>query len=151
MPGSGWSIVLFRAPGAGPLHTLACDDCLSICLVCSCEAEDKLGCRAVISFPRPHTLPCQPGLTGILLAPCWQRNAPSLRLPRVVVLISDLCLSPFLCYALLPSDAAGFSMSNSTASYKQLKEDFVSNLTGGTVSEIAAVTAVLPVSQSTFL
>jgi phosphatidylinositol glycan class W len=42
-------------------------------------------------------------------------------------------------------------MSNSTASYKQLKEDFVSNLTGGTASEIAAVTAVLPVSQSTFL
>ncbi|KAL1872968.1 Glucosaminyl phosphatidylinositol (GlcN-PI) nositol acylation protein [Diaporthe australafricana] len=36
-------------------------------------------------------------------------------------------------------------MSNSTASYKQLKEDFVSNLTGGPVSEIAAVTAVLPV------
>lgn len=36
-------------------------------------------------------------------------------------------------------------MSNSTASYKQLKEDFVSNLTGGTVGEIAAVTAVLPV------
>lgn len=42
-------------------------------------------------------------------------------------------------------------MSNSTASYKQLKEDFVSNLTGGPVSEIAAVTAVLPVSQSMFL
>lgn len=38
-------------------------------------------------------------------------------------------------------------MSNSTASnYKQLKEDFVSNLTGGPVSEIAAVTAVLPVA-----
>lgn len=36
-------------------------------------------------------------------------------------------------------------MSNATASYKQLKEDFVSNLTGGPVSEIAAVTAVLPV------
>ncbi|KAI3396730.1 hypothetical protein diail_11757 [Diaporthe ilicicola] len=36
-------------------------------------------------------------------------------------------------------------MSNSTATYKQLKEDFVSNLTGGPVSEIAAVTAVLPV------
>lgn len=36
-------------------------------------------------------------------------------------------------------------MSNSSASYKQLKEDFVSNLSGGPVSEIAAVTAVLPV------
>lgn len=39
-------------------------------------------------------------------------------------------------------------MANSTtaASYKQLKEDFVSNLTGGPVGEIAAVIAVLPVS-----
>lgn len=37
-------------------------------------------------------------------------------------------------------------MSNSSASYKQLKEDFVSNLSGGPVSEIAAVTAVLPVA-----
>lgn len=39
-------------------------------------------------------------------------------------------------------------MSNSTASYKQQKEDFVSGLTGGPVGEIVAVTAVLPVSQS---
>lgn len=38
-------------------------------------------------------------------------------------------------------------MSNSTASYKQLKEDFVSNLTGGPVGEIAAVITVLPVSR----
>lgn len=53
---------------------------------------------------------------------------------------------------LLFSDATGLRMSNSTASsYKQLKEDFVSNLTGGPVSEIAAVTAVLPVSQVAFL
>ncbi|KAF3764568.1 GPI-anchored wall transfer protein 1 [Cryphonectria parasitica EP155] len=37
-------------------------------------------------------------------------------------------------------------MSNSTASYKQLKEDFVSGLTGGPVNEIVAVTAVLPVA-----
>lgn len=36
-------------------------------------------------------------------------------------------------------------MSNSTASYKQLKEDFVSNLSGGTVTEIYYVTAVAPV------
>jgi phosphatidylinositol glycan class W len=32
------------------------------------------------------------------------------------------------------------------ASYKQRKEDFVSNLTGGSVSEISFVTAVAPVS-----
>jgi len=31
------------------------------------------------------------------------------------------------------------------ASYKQLKEDFVSNLSGGSVSEIYYVTAVAPV------
>lgn len=99
--------------------------------------------------PRPLSLASLASLESP--APCPQRNAPSLRLPRVLVLNSDLCLSFFLCYALLPSDATGFSMSNSTASYKQLKEDFVSNLTGGPVSEIAAVTAVLPVSQSTFL
>lgn len=36
-------------------------------------------------------------------------------------------------------------MANSTASYKQLKEDFVSNLSGGSVSEIAQVCAVAPV------
>lgn len=40
-------------------------------------------------------------------------------------------------------------MSNSTSSssYKQLKEDFVSNLTGGPVSEIVAVTTVIPVGD----
>lgn len=32
------------------------------------------------------------------------------------------------------------------ASYKALKEDFVSNLTGGEISEINYVTAVAPVS-----
>ncbi|KFA60368.1 hypothetical protein S40285_08608 [Stachybotrys chlorohalonatus IBT 40285] len=36
-------------------------------------------------------------------------------------------------------------MANST-SYKQLKEDFVSNLTGGTVTEIGYVTSVAPVA-----
>ncbi|KAK1835487.1 GPI-anchored wall transfer protein 1 [Podospora conica] len=36
-------------------------------------------------------------------------------------------------------------MANSTASYKQLKEDFVSNLSGGSVAEIAQVCAVAPV------
>lgn len=36
-------------------------------------------------------------------------------------------------------------MTNSTASYKQLKEDFVSNLSGGSVTEICSVTAVAPV------
>lgn len=38
-------------------------------------------------------------------------------------------------------------MSNST-SYKQRKEDFVSNLTGGSVEEILSVTSVAPVSLS---
>ncbi len=33
------------------------------------------------------------------------------------------------------------------ASYKSLKEDFVSNLTGGEISEINYVTAVAPVSS----
>lgn len=33
----------------------------------------------------------------------------------------------------------------SKQSYKQQKEDFVSNLSGGSVPEIAAVTAVVPV------
>lgn len=32
-----------------------------------------------------------------------------------------------------------------SADYKKLKEDFVSNLTGGPVSEITLVTAVVPV------
>lgn len=34
------------------------------------------------------------------------------------------------------------------ASYKQRKEDFVSNLTGGSVTEISFVTAVAPVSPA---
>lgn len=38
-------------------------------------------------------------------------------------------------------------MSN-MASYKQRKEDFVSNLSGGSVSEISYVTAVAPVSRA---
>lgn len=37
------------------------------------------------------------------------------------------------------------------ASYKQRKEDFVSNLTGGSVSEISFVTAVAPVSLAFIL
>lgn len=41
------------------------------------------------------------------------------------------------------------TMANSTASYKQLKEDFVSNLSGGYVSEIAQVCAVAPVCDIT--
>jgi len=40
-------------------------------------------------------------------------------------------------------------MANSTASYKQLKEDFVSNLSGGSVAEIAQVCAVAPVCDIT--
>ena len=32
-----------------------------------------------------------------------------------------------------------------TAAYKQLKEDFVSNLTGGTAAEVHLVTAIAPV------
>jgi hypothetical protein len=38
------------------------------------------------------------------------------------------------------------NMTNATTSYKQQKVDFVSNLTGGSVSEILSVTAVAPVS-----
>jgi hypothetical protein len=41
-------------------------------------------------------------------------------------------------------------MSNMAASYKQRKEDFVSNLSGGSVSEISYVTAVAPVSPCPF-
>ena len=46
-----------------------------------------------------------------------------------------------------------FSFSNLQAgemagSYKSLKEDFVSNLTGGKISEINCVTAVAPVSST---
>lgn len=37
------------------------------------------------------------------------------------------------------------------ASYKSLKEDFVSNLTGGGIGEINYVTAVAPVSLNTFV
>jgi phosphatidylinositol glycan class W len=36
-------------------------------------------------------------------------------------------------------------MDTSAASYKTLKEDFVSNLSGGSISEINYVTAVGPV------
>ena len=36
-------------------------------------------------------------------------------------------------------------MADATADYKKLKEDFVSNLTGGSVGEINLVTAVTPV------
>jgi phosphatidylinositol glycan class W len=38
-------------------------------------------------------------------------------------------------------------MSSSPADYKKLKEDFVSNLSGGTVTEIVYVTAVAPVGH----
>lgn len=41
--------------------------------------------------------------------------------------------------------------SNSTLSYKQMKEDFVSNLSGGEVTEINYVTAVGPVCEQSFL
>ncbi len=39
---------------------------------------------------------------------------------------------------------------NSAASYKHLKEEFVSNLTGGSFAEIIAVTAVAPVRLASF-
>lgn len=42
------------------------------------------------------------------------------------------------------NQSAGMA-SNSTVSYKQLKEEFVSNLSGGSVAEICSVTAVAPV------
>ena len=38
-------------------------------------------------------------------------------------------------------------MADSTISYKQRKEDFVSNLSGGSITEICWVTAVAPVSR----
>ena len=40
------------------------------------------------------------------------------------------------------------SANSTAASYKQLKEDFVSNLSGGTTTEICYVTAVAPVRQT---
>lgn len=40
------------------------------------------------------------------------------------------------------------SAAAAAASYKQLKEDFVSNLTGGTAAEVNLVTAVAPVCAS---
>jgi hypothetical protein len=39
----------------------------------------------------------------------------------------------------------------SAASYKQLKEDFVSNLSGGSVAEINYVTAIAPVRDISHL
>lgn len=53
--------------------------------------------------------------------------------------------APVLCIA--QQAMAGSATNNATAaqSYKQLKEDFVSNLSGGSVTEIAQVCAVAPV------
>jgi phosphatidylinositol glycan class W len=41
--------------------------------------------------------------------------------------------------------AAATAAATAVPSYKQLKEDFVSNLSGGSVAEIAQVCAVAPV------
>jgi phosphatidylinositol glycan class W len=41
--------------------------------------------------------------------------------------------------------AAATAAATAAPSYKQLKEDFVSNLSGGSVAEIAQVCAVAPV------
>jgi hypothetical protein len=43
------------------------------------------------------------------------------------------------------------NMTTSTASYKQQKEDFVSNLSGGSVTEICSVTVIAPVSCTSAL
>lgn len=51
-------------------------------------------------------------------------------------------------YNLLPI-MTGSSSTSAATSYKQLKEDFVSNLSGGSVSEIAQVCAVAPVCSET--
>lgn len=72
-------------------------------------------------------------------------QCPSLTSFEALKTVSHFLVVVVILYATI------FKMSNSTASYRQLKEDFVSNLTGGPVGEIAAVTAVLPVSQLAFL
>lgn len=66
---------------------------------------------------------------------------------RIAPRLSRVLISPLPSPQSRSAGIAVNEMANSTASYKQLKEDFVSNLTGGPVSEIVAVTAVLPVSQ----
>lgn len=43
------------------------------------------------------------------------------------------------------TDPAAEAAARATHTYKQLKEDFVSNLSGGSVIEIAQVCAVAPV------
>jgi phosphatidylinositol glycan class W len=47
-----------------------------------------------------------------------------------------------------PATTAMANAANAAPSYKQLKEDFVSNLSGGSVLEIAQVCAVAPVCNS---
>lgn len=59
VPGSGWSLVSSVPREAGPLPTLASDDCLSglSVLLCSSEAEkDKLGAELSFLSPRPLSL-----------------------------------------------------------------------------------------------
>lgn len=112
VPGSGWSLASSGPRGwtlpPWPVTT-----------VCSSEAEGKLG--AELSFLSPFlSLASLASLES--LAPCWQRNAPSLRLPRVSVLTSDFCLSFFFvtrCYPQTQRDSACLTRQPVTSSSRR--------------------------------
>lgn len=112
VPGSGWSL-----PSSGPRGWTRPP--WPVTTVCSSEAEGKLG--AELSFLSPFlSLASLASLES--LAPCWQRNAPSLRLPRVSVLTSDLCLSFFFvtrCYPQTQRDSACLTRQPVTSSSRR--------------------------------
>lgn len=103
---------VFWVPGLDP-------STLAVTTVCSSEAEGKLG--AELSFLSSFlSLASLASLES--LAPCWQRNAPSLRLPRVLVLTSDFCLSFFFvtrCYPQTQRDSACLTRQPVTSSSRR--------------------------------
>ena len=64
----------------------------------------------------------------------YESLAPWVLLPSPIKFWNELSLSTYL-----------YEKPSMTQSYKSLKEDFVSNLSGGSVVEICLVTAVAPV------